>query len=433
MSKKIILYYSILFSIVTLSIMTLIGPKINIEVVLWVMDFLIIIVFWMSKKYYFNVLNKQNHNVVYWYLLWNIVSFFHGVLVAEGYWEWKGLLWVTMALCIPIVSYLSSNEKISQSILAYYIRFNIPLLIVFVFIVDFKELGYYLVPINLLILFLPYLTFRWKFLLISISLLIILRDLDMRSNVIKFGFPFVLLLIFYFRKVISVKYIELIRLLLIIAPIVFFIFAFSGIFNVFNMDEYVNGDYNTKTRKGDGELVEVSLKDDTRSFLYIEVIQSAIRHNSWLIGRSPARGNDTEVFADWAKSFSGKAERLFNEVAILNVFTWTGIIGVVLYLFVFYKASYLAVNRSNNIFCKMIGLSISFRWLFSWIEDINIFSLTTVMLWFTIGLCLSGSFRAMSDKEVKIWVKGIFDIKYRFKFNEITNRKKTYSSTPNLP
>jgi hypothetical protein len=156
----------------------------------------------------------------------------------------------------------------------------------------------------------------------------------------------------------------------------------------------------------EGMALDVDLKADTRSFIYDEVLSSAKKYNSWLIGRSPARGYDSDSFGE--EDMTGRWERPGCEVAILNIFTWTGIVGVILYLMVFYRASYLAINHSNNTFSKILGLFIAFRWLYAWVEDINYFTLTTVFLWFLIGLCYSKSFRIMTNKEVEYWVQGIF-------------------------
>ena len=131
-----------------------------------------------------------------------------------------------------------------------------------------------------------------------------------------------------------------------------------------------------------------------------------------MFGRTPARGNDSEFFGAIEYELTGRDERLGNEVGVLNVFTWLGIVGVLLYLLVFFRASYLAINLSNNIYAKMLGVYVSFRWLYSWVEDINNFSLNYFMLWLMIGLCFSHSFRAMTNYEVTIWIRSVFDYRY---------------------
>jgi hypothetical protein len=185
------------------------------------------------------------------------------------------------------------------------------------------------------------------------------------------------------------------------------------------MDEYIGGDITTKGADSYGEVVEKNLKADTRTFLYRDVLHTADKYDSWWIGRSPVRGNESEAFG--MADESGRGERLGNEVAILNIFMWTGLIGVILHFLVFYRASYLAVNRSNNFYSKILGLFMAFRWLYAWVEDINYFTLTTVFLWLMLGLCFSRSFRAMTDSEVKYWIQGVFYKRYSFTSNQVCN------------
>jgi len=322
-----------------------------------------------------------------------------------------------LALFIPLVAYVSSNKTVFQLILSSFIKYALPLFFVFAFVISKDAYGFYLVPITFLILFLPILTLRWKLILITFVIIVITADLGARSNVIKFGVPVLLSLIYYFRLFASKSFLEWVRKALFIMPVFLFFLAVTNVFNIFKMDEYLSGTYVTNKVTAEGELVEDNLTADTRTFLYVEVLQTAQKHNSWLVGRSPARGNESEYFG--MNDESGRGERAGNEVAILNIFTWTGIIGVLLYFMVFYRASYFAINHSNNIFSKILGIFVAFRWMYAWVEDINYFTLTTVFLWFMIGLCFSNSFRAMSDAEVKNWVREIFDKKVRAKLRAL--------------
>ncbi len=87
--------------------------------------------------------------------------------------------------------------------------------------------------------------------------------------------------------------------------------------------------------------------------------------------------------------------------------------GVILYFLVFSKASYLAIFRSNNTMIKIIGLYISFRWTYAWVEDFSRFDLSYFFLWVMIGMCFSKSFREMNNADMKIWVLGIFNERIR--------------------
>ena len=417
-----ILPFSILF-ITILSIMPYTSLPIRNTTIWWLIQLLILYVFWYSKSLFFDQRNTKVMIILQIFLWWNIFSIGRGLFVAESYWAWKGLIGNSMALLLPIVAYVSTNKQIVRSILSFYIRFALPLFFVVIFTLKGQSsYGFYLATIPLLILFVPILTQKWKIILCTIAVLIIVTQLGARSNVIKFTIPFLLLTFYYLRAFISKWLMETVRWIFMFVPIVLFVLAITGIFNVFNMNEYIGGNYTLVSQNSSGELVEENLASDSRTGLYVEVLQTAQKYDSWLIGRSPARGNESELFASLA-DITGRQERLGNEVGILNIFTWTGIVGVILYWLVFWKASYLAINKSNNIFSKMLGLFIAFRWAYAWVEDINNFTLNYVLLWMMIGMCFSRSFRNMRAFEMKLWVRGIFEKRYAIVGLEINQFK----------
>jgi hypothetical protein len=296
-----------------------------------------------------------------------------------------------------------------KGIIIFYLKFTLPLFLIFYFIIISKgSSGFYLVPISFLALFLPLITKPWNWIVLSICIFVAVIELGARSNVIKFIIPVLFSSLYFFKIVHSKKILELIRKAIFVLPVVLLLLAIVWNFNIFNINGYIEEDFEVnRSEKIDGQIVKEDLTADTRTPLYLEVINTAQKYNSWIIGRSPARGNETELFSSLSE-ITGRKERAGNEVAILNIFTWTGIIGVLFYFIIFYRASYLAVNYSNNIFSKILGLYIGFRWCYAWVEDINYFTLTTFFLWITIGFCYSLSFRKMTDKEVKHWINSIF-------------------------
>jgi len=189
--------------------------------------------------------------------------------------------------------------------------------------------------------------------------------------------------------------------------------------------EYIKGDFDDYKVNSEGEIVQ-GIATDSRTFIYQEVLQSAKKYNYWLLGRSPARGNETFAFAEFTEQITGRNERFRNEANVPNVFTWMGIVGVIFYFSVFIKSSYLAINRSRNIFSKLIGVFVAFRWTWAWIEDAALFDMNNFVIWLLIGICLSNSFRKMNNAEVILWARGIFDAKYikygrYFKENTLKN------------
>ncbi len=372
----------------------------------WTLQAFVLYIIYISKKFFFDARQAPAMLFVLLYLWWNIFSFARGIFIAENYWDWKVLVFNGMGLLVPIIAYSATNTALMQSILKYYIKYTLPLFLGFAFLVNPFAYGFYLVPISFLMLFFPLLKLRWKLAFLAITIFVITGDLGARSNVIKFSVPVLLSLIYYFRLYLSTMLFERVRKLLFIAPFILFTLAATDTFNIFNMNDYVSSDYSTVGRNDEGDAIDDDLKADTRTFLYVEVLQTAEKYNSWLIGRSPARGNESAWFG--MDDMTGRGERAANEVGILNVFTWTGIVGVLLYCLAFYRASYLAINQSNNTFSQIMGLFVAFRWVYAWVEDINFFTLTTVFLWLLIGLCYSKHFRSMTNKDVEFWVQGIF-------------------------
>lgn len=372
----------------------------------WIIQAYILFIFWKSKYLFSDHTENQSLKVIQWYLIYNIFSFFRGTLISESYWDFKNLISNSMAILIPVIAYAATNKDILQNILSFYFKYTLPLFLIFAFTITSDIFGFYLVPVSFILLFFSALKIQWKLILLLISIFVITADYGARSNVIKFSSSILLSLIYYIRTLVPKKLIELIRVLMFILPLVLFSLAATDIFNIFDTKDFVKKDYVDVKTNAEGEIVEEDLTADTRTFLYQEVLVSAKKNNSWWIGRSPARGNESESFGE--SDMSGRNERIGNEVAILNIFTWTGITGVILYLAILFNASYLAINYSNNFYSKILGLFIAFRWIYAWIEDVNYFNLNMVTLWLFIGLCFSKSFRKMNDEDVNQWVRGIF-------------------------
>lgn len=400
-------------------------PLLENTTIWWSISFLILLVYLISSNVFMESKNRDNMLTVGVYLLWNIVCIVRGMFDAEIYWDWKALIVNTMALMLPIVMFSATNKMIVQSLLAFYIKYTLPLFLIFVLILRSDAFGFFLMPISILILFLPALTKRHKLLIIALTIVVLFADLGARSNVLKFSFPILFMLIYYVREKISTKHIEYLRISLFILPILFFVLGVSNVFNVFKMDEYLDGDYISTGVNEKGERVEQNVIVDTRTFLYEEVLESAIYNNYWLLGRTPARGNDSETFGFVDGSLTGRNERITNEIGLANVFTWTGLVGVILYSLIFYRASFLAVRKSKNIYVKILGVYVAFRWLYSWVEDVNKFSINYFMLMIVIGMCFSISFRKMNNNEFTVWVRSIFDIRYlKYRYYLVEKRKE---------
>jgi hypothetical protein len=387
---------------------------------LWIIQFFVLYLFWVIKKKYSSDFHKNQLKVLDYYIFYLFASFCWGSSIATTYWDWKGLIGNTMTLLIPMVAYSMDSKYFFKHLLSSFIYVALPLFIFFQYFIGNDEFGFYLAPYIFILLFLSILPLKWKIISVVITLYVIFADLGARGNVIKFTIPILISILFYFKNIFTTKVLNSIRILFLFLPILLLILGVTGIINIFNPQGENTIELIEKKRNFKGELVEDDLLVDTRTFLYLEVLTSTQKYNSWIFGRSPARGNLSESFGDM--DLNRRGERNGNEVGVLNYFTWLGLIGLLFIFLIFYKASYLAINLSNNYFSKLVGVFVSFRWFFSWIEDINIFYIGYIHLWLIVGFCYSITFRSMSDKEMKKWVLSIFT------YNLFDVRSRKYQS-----
>ena len=379
----------------------------------WLIQVIVLLILLVARFVFFQRENRRHFLFLNLFLIWVIFSVVRGVYMAENYWDFKSLIERAFELFLPVIAYTASNKERLQAILSFFVKVVLPSSVLFLIPVPTGAWGWYLFPVGFLILFLPALKTPWKILFVAVALVALLGDISTRSHTFKYGIPILLLLIYYFRFFIATDQILNIgRLVFTIAPWVLLFLGVSGIFNVFKINEYIKTSYVAETTNAQGEIKKQDLTDDSRTFIYTEVLQSAKKHNYWILGRSPARGNDTVAFADFFQQITGKNERYKNEANVPNIFTWMGIIGLLLYFLVFYKAFTLAITKSNNIYIKIIGLFVAFRWAYAWAEDYAAFGSNDLTIWLMIGACLSESFRKMNNLEVKLWARGIIENRY---------------------
>lgn|SRR5574344_617458 len=350
------------------------------------------------------------------YIIWVIICTIRGFVIADNYWEVKSNISDMLSLLLPSLIFILYNPDIDYSIIKYWTKWIFPI-IVFFYIFDRAPNIYYtkyLSPFFILGCFIPALPKKWRLIYLLFLLLMSLTNLGSRSLVIKSIFCIFLSIVFLYRKFIDVNIFKILHGILFCIPLIFLTLGLLGIFNVFDMEQFV-GEKEYVDRSGETE----SLTSDTRTFIYQEVITSAIQNNYILLGRTPARGNDTQVFYDLAdnlKSKSGenniKRERTSNEVCMANVFTWCGLIGLILYCSIYFISSYKSIYHSKNIYIKIIGIYVAFRWMYGWVEDINRLDMANVVLWMMVAMCYSPLFRNMTDIEFKKWINSIFKFKY---------------------
>lgn len=393
----------------------------------WIINFSIIgLILWYKIKE-FAPNNSKDYMIVTIYFIWMIAGIIRGMFVPENYWEWKQWIFGTFALSLPLLIYPFSNPLILKKVLSFWIKYGILLFVVFFFwVIPAEAYHFYLGPVILLSCFLPIVPKQWRLLLLILLLLLLLSDFGARSQVIKAAVALTISISFYFFKHVNRNFLKISHWLFYLVPILLLYLGISGNYNLFEALSSNEGKY-TQEALRDGEIVEEDLSADTRTFIYMEVINSALVHNYVFWGRTPARGNDSEAFGEFnaEELKTGKYERHCNEVCFPNVFTWLGLFGMILYCLIYLKSSFLAVYKSNSIYMKLIGVFIAFRFAYGWIEDINRFDIANISLWMMIAMGFSEDFRRMNDKEFNGWIRSLFSINIKY---ESTLDNKYYLS-----
>lgn len=416
--KKSEIFY-LLFALTSVaSILVHTSLDFNVTYFWWSVDFVLLLLMLHLKRIYYN---PENNMKLIWpvlfFLIWNGISMIRGGFAAEYYWDWKQLIANGMVLFIPLSIYIFTNPVFVQNLIRFWLKYALFAFFVLIpFIVYSDVYGRYLAPVLLLLLILPILPRRWQIITLIFTFLVLTAGFDARSNVLRFMAAMALGMVFYFRWFIKEWAMKTLHTVFMILPAILLVLAMTNTFNIFKMDEYIKGDYTVESTLY-GESTTEKLTSDTRTFLYIEVIESAIKNHYVLLGRTPARGYNSLYFGDTTAYDLGtdRMERYSSEVAIHNIFTWTGVIGVILYFLVFFRASFLAVYRSNNHFIKVIGLFVAFRWMYAFVEDFTTFDINYLVIWVLIGMCYSAGFRTMTNDQFKKWVKEMLPY-YNVKF-----------------
>ena len=326
-------------------------------------------------------------------IVWNILAIGRGVISASSYWDWKFLLFTNMpALLVPLSALLGSNIHSIGRLL----RFIFPLFFILTFLtllpIGVHLIAYLWTPLYFLILCLPYMTRKQKITVLILIAVVFASYFEGRSSTIRICIA--LVIAFTYRFVINyTRCFAALHKVLFVLPIVLFILGVTGSFNVFNMQSYIDREVVVEGAAGNTE----NMLADTRTFLYRETLTSMDKHDSFLLGEGGCGKYESLAF----KNDLIGAYRYASEVGFLNTLLYSGIIGVLLYALVFYKASRLAICQSNNVLAKLIGLFVIFRWDYFFVEEFTKFNTNFFLLWLMIGMCLSPTFRNMSDEEIE--------------------------------
>lgn len=376
------------------------------EPILWGYRALILFVLYrnFAKTDYNKTIDRPGAILVVVFFLWLFICFLRASHYAQGYWMWKMVVGQFLLSFLYIVVLISANSFIIRDYLRLYWFLSIPMMVLaFVMFKNPQYLNY--MPFMLLVLFVVFLPGRKKWMLLLL-LLIYSATFEHRNDMIKVLVAVLIgLSVGFGYNTLLNRFIKALHAVLLILPFILLFLGISGNFNVFKMDDYIKGDYNFTVRNSKEDNIR-DFKVDTRTPIYENVFYTLNKYDSLILGRSPAFGDEGGTFED--DPISGLKGRYGNEVGVLDILLWYGIVGVLMYFLIFIRASYLAIYRSRNKISKGLGLFTAYLWFMSFIWEKPMFETFFMTDLIIIGLCLSKPFREMSDLQIQLWVRSIF-------------------------
>lgn len=372
----------------------------------------IIFIFLVWWRYTTQRFYPKLYRIINIYLLWCVISCIRGLLIAENYTEYRQLAVGTMTIMLPLIVWFTYDpQKVSQ-IYRFWFKYIFPLSIL-ILLFGIK-VSAFISPLLLLV----FLSFAFpkkiKWIIIFCCFFYVLYNyyIGDRVPVAKMLAMLIFGLFACIRCSDSLKLVKWVQIVSYGLSAMLFIFIMTDVSKVF-IDK--KSQYSVLAQYYQQETIK-----DTRSLLYIDVINSAINGQYVIFGHTPARGNQLDVsfilmsyaYEDGmdSKSFN-KGERFDNEASHLNTFTWLGLLGLILYSLIYFRASYLAVFQSKNKYMRIVGCIVALYWTLGFVETTNKIDLINFVLWTSIGMCYSDKFRNMNNSDFYTWCRSIVNNK----------------------
>lgn len=363
-----------------------------------------------KNKYYL----RSEYIGVCLYLLWTVVCIFRGVMEVESYWVFNQLIRGTMAILVPIVIFFFANPvRCIRSMRILNIFIASVGLFLLGWALPIRAYAFFACPFFLMyICFLCEMDVKWRYItLISVALVFV--AIDNRSGILKVAFSLMVFMTVFLPKSLRGFVLKTMHWACYMVALVLLLLGLTGQYNFFSPVTNDATFTSTVIYHGENEENIANYSVDTRTFLYVEAIESAFTHDHLWSGATPAHGYSSPYFADVLNASEDRQgtfenERFMSEVGNLNIFTWEGIIGCILVLIMYLCGATLALYRSNNRYVKMLACIVSFQWTVGWIENPYQFHLLDVTVFMIMGICYSSEFRRMSDAMFRLFISDLF-------------------------
>lgn len=359
--------------------------------------------------------NIDGKKVLNFFLFYNAVMFIHGM--ADNFSLIDFLIFCSSTFfymfMFPYYVYKVINPMNFAKLMRSYLFFGFIASLIVLYAESLKYDFFYpyastiriISGLYILIFFIPYITGKWKSLLIILmSINSIILNIGERFNFLNISVAFAITLLYLIPSyTLRYRIIKSSSIILFVFPIVFFILGVTGIFNIFRAD--VNqSDYIMKYG-----TQEQTMLDDTRTGIYKDVLNGIADNHAYLLGLGANGKVKTSLVDDGYDLWHNG--RPSSESGMLNYIQWGGFLGFLSYYILFSTAAYFAIWKSNNWFNRSLGLWISYKAMSSFIFDDQNAQIIYFMLFVSIGLCLNRDFRQMNNKKIKVYLNYILMIR----------------------
>jgi hypothetical protein len=361
------------------------------------------ILLWVHlKKSYVN--NFDGNIYILFFVGYNLIILLRGIFDANSGEDWRVMLSSTIPLFLFVhfSIYLVATKASFVAILMAFLSYGLVLcFIIFIIPVDYNfKFPQAIAPICIMAFMIPYLSKKYTILIVCLAVISFFSDLTNRSNFLNIIAAAIIVSTFFWRNKIGVlNVMKRARHVFLILPILFLFLGLAGWFNVFLIGKSFS---DLKIGIDNGASQEVFV--DSRTSIYVDVFNQLVKDDAVVFGLGASGKTATSLVDVTSADFSEiyKEGRRGTESGMLNYIQWGGLVGGLLYFLLFVKASYYGIYRSKNWFCIMLGLWVAYKGLYSFIEDRIDFSISSIFILLSIGICMNKKIRQMTDIEMKI-------------------------------
>ncbi len=177
----------------------------------------------------------------------------------------------------------------------------------------------------------------------------------------------------------------------------------SPIYPIYNWIVYEKSIFTEVFRENSN--LDRKLFADTRTFLYMELLDDLVKTDSYLFGKGALGRYHSDYFSKYRGLDGDSDDRVNVEVGVLQYLLKGGAFHLVLFLLIFYSGISYSSSKGNSLYLKSLGLLLVSFLLISFIENIPSYSLKGSFIWIFLGISLSKNYVKLSDKDIKYLIQ----------------------------